>query len=103
MFNLAGVVRLLKKEQDRMTRLGNFEASVRRSQLSARHTEGGGSPGGCRCQLGHGLRLPKERDGQKSERKRPNRTRSFQSGVSERSRHLREGRSPLRKERDGRR
>jgi len=43
---------------------------VRRSQLSARHTEGGGAPGGCRCQLGHGSRLPKERDGRRSGKRR---------------------------------
>jgi len=101
MSKLAGVVRLLKKEQDRLAnelrRIGAALAAFGKAYGRGRGTRS------CRCQLGHGLRLPKERDGQKSERKRPNRTRSFQSGVSERSRHLREGRSPLRKERDGRR
>jgi hypothetical protein len=65
--NLAGVVRLLKKEQDRLTKeLRGIGAAS--SQLSATHMEGEGAPESYPSQLGRASQLPKERDGQKFER-----------------------------------
>ena len=55
----------------------------------------------CPRRHGRGLQPPKERGGQKSERKRENPIRLFRS-VKGLSRQLREGRSPLRRGRDGR-
>jgi hypothetical protein len=78
-------------------------SSYRRSSCSLRqrHIRREKEPEACPSQLGHGLRLPKERVGQGSEKTQVLRIRQFPCGESENSRQLHERRSPPRKKRDG--
>jgi hypothetical protein len=76
-------------------------SSYRRSSCSLRqrHIRREKEPEACPSQLGHGLRLPKERVGQGSEKTQVLRIRQFPCGESENSRQLHERRSPPRKKR----
>jgi hypothetical protein len=66
MSKLVGVVRLLKKEQDRLTKeLRGIGAALAAFGKAYRKRTGTRK---CRRQLGHGSQPPKERDGQKFER-----------------------------------